>query len=340
MTEYSKDLRRRLKNLGRSIHLDSPPKKSKNRVVKMLAGGVAVMILLMFIIILNPKEAMALSTPDSSALYKILIEETKSISPGVVEKMEEGTYHEPGLILNDYVVSAGENLSYIADKTGISVDTIVSVNRSVKNIENVHRIFVGMAVAVPNRNGLMYTVKEGDSLSLIAQNYAVEESKIRSVNGITDIKAGEDIFIPGAKYSPAQRAEKLGSIFTKPVAKFRITSGFGYRMHPVKRVRLFHSGVDFAWYHGAPINAARDGVVTFAGTRGGYGNYVIIDHVGGYQTCYGHLKSFAVKRGTYVKRGQIIGYMGATGVVSGPHLHFEIKRYGRFLDPLSLTSLH
>ena len=107
-----------------------------------------------------------------------------------------------------------------------------------------------------------------------------------------------------------------------------ITSGFGYRTHPVLGTRRLHAGTDFGAPTGAPIVAADGGTVVSAGWHGGYGNAVIIDHGGGVATLYGHQSRLAVGGGARVSRGQVIGYVGSTGMSTGPHLHFELRING------------
>jgi len=113
----------------------------------------------------------------------------------------------------------------------------------------------------------------------------------------------------------------------------RIVSGFGYRTHPIFRVRKMHTGIDIASPSGTPIHAAAGGSVVWAGRWGGYGNCVIVDHGGGLATLYAHCSRLAVGEGQTVKQGQTVGYVGSTGLATGPHLHFEVRRNGRPVDP-------
>jgi len=112
-----------------------------------------------------------------------------------------------------------------------------------------------------------------------------------------------------------------------------ITSGYGYRTHPIYHVRKLHTGIDIAASYGASIHAAAGGTVVFAGRWGGYGNCVIIDHGGGLATLYGHCSSISVSEGQEVRQGQTIAAVGSTGLSTGPHLHFETRRNGRPVDP-------
>jgi murein DD-endopeptidase MepM/ murein hydrolase activator NlpD len=125
------------------------------------------------------------------------------------------------------------------------------------------------------------------------------------------------------------------SLLRTPVDGARITSGFGMRMHPVLGFSKMHKGVDFGAPTGTPIFAAGNGTIVEMGKKGSYGNYVRIRHNGEYQTAYAHMSKFAkgVKKGDKVKQGQVIGYVGATGRVTGPHLHYEILVAGAQVNP-------
>jgi murein DD-endopeptidase MepM/ murein hydrolase activator NlpD len=114
----------------------------------------------------------------------------------------------------------------------------------------------------------------------------------------------------------------------------RIASPFGFRVHPILGVRRMHTGVDLDAATGDPIHAAEDGKVILAQTYGGYGNAVVIDHGGGMATLYAHQSKLGVTVGQVVKRGEVIGYIGCTGLCTGPHLHFEVRINGGFVDPV------
>ncbi len=118
----------------------------------------------------------------------------------------------------------------------------------------------------------------------------------------------------------------------------RLTSGFGPRFHPLLNERRMHSGVDWATSTGTPILAAGTGVIEEAGRKGQYGNYIRIRHPNGYHTAYGHMLRLrkGIKRGVKVRQGEIIGYVGSTGLASGPHLHYEVLINSRRVDPLSI----
>ncbi len=122
---------------------------------------------------------------------------------------------------------------------------------------------------------------------------------------------------------------------------YRISSRFSFgRMHPILKIRRPHLGIDYAAPIGTPVQAVADGTVKFSGWKGGFGNFVEIKHANSYTTMYGHLKSFGkgVKEGAKVKQGQTVGYIGSTGLSTGPHLDFRIKERDKFVDFLRMKN--
>ena len=116
-----------------------------------------------------------------------------------------------------------------------------------------------------------------------------------------------------------------------------VTSSFGWRMHPLLRFVRLHKGMDIGARWGSPIYAVLDGVVQAAGRAGGYGNFIKLRHAGGIGSGYGHMSSFAVRAGQRVRQGQVIGYVGSTGLSTGPHLHWEVWKNGRAVNPKSIS---
>jgi murein DD-endopeptidase MepM/ murein hydrolase activator NlpD len=115
----------------------------------------------------------------------------------------------------------------------------------------------------------------------------------------------------------------------------RVASGFGYRIDPIYKTTKMHAGIDFTAPQGTPIYATADGTVKTAGNTGnGYGNHVIINHGYGYETLYGHMVRVKARNGQAVKRGEVIGWVGSTGKSTGPHLHYEVHKYGSKIDPI------
>ena len=156
----------------------------------------------------------------------------------------------------------------------------------------------------------------------IAQERALERANRRR-NSVEYVRPFEDAEV----YAPAGTGEMLYPLVGA------VTSEFGWRTHPIFGGSKFHSGIDIAGEAGAPILAARGGVVTHSGWIDGYGNTVMIDHGDGLVTLYGHNQSVAVTVGQKVKQGQVIAYCGSTGNSTGPHCHFEVRKNGEPVSP-------
>ncbi len=138
------------------------------------------------------------------------------------------------------------------------------------------------------------------------------------------------------RYYNEKGKEVEGFFLALPVRYTRISDRFTYkRWHPILHRYRAHLGIDYAAPRGTPVKAARAGRIIFRGRKGGYGNTIIIKHEGVYKTLYAHLKKFrrGIKRGKYVKKGQVIGYVGTTGLSTGPHLHFGLYRGSRAINP-------
>jgi len=140
-------------------------------------------------------------------------------------------------------------------------------------------------------------------------------------------------------YTPSGKSVRK-AFLRSPVKYTRISSKFNaHRHHPILGYTRAHKGVDFAAPYGTPVRATADGVIIFKGRHGGHGNFIRIRHKNGYITGYAHLSRFAhIRKGSRVHQGDIIAYVGSTGLSTGPHLHYEVTRFGRFLNPLTLRS--
>lgn len=138
-------------------------------------------------------------------------------------------------------------------------------------------------------------------------------------------------------YNPLGQSMRK-TFLRSPLSFARITSHFGRRFHPIRRIRCPHHGTDYAAPTGTPVSCVADGRVTFVGTMDGYGKLVEVSHGNGLCTRYGHLSRFGrgVRNGTQVTQNQVIGYVGSTGLSTGPHLHYEIRKSGTPLNPLKM----
>lgn len=121
--------------------------------------------------------------------------------------------------------------------------------------------------------------------------------------------------------------------YVYPLMGPRVSSEFGWRRHPVQRVIKHHEGIDLAAPEETPIRSIQEGRVVFADQYGGYGNLVVVQHRGGITSHYGHCRAIRVRPGQWVRAGEILGTVGSTGRVTGPHLHFEIRLQGRVQNP-------
>jgi murein DD-endopeptidase MepM/ murein hydrolase activator NlpD len=190
-----------------------------------------------------------------------------------------------------------------------------------------------------------HTVQNGENISVLARQYKTSIEAILNANkkAKASLKSGEQLQIPVSKkmYRVLQVTSKRAEVSTRlsmPV-QGKLTDGYGWRNHPVYKRRLFHSGIDIAAPRGTAITAAQSGTVIFAGWLQGYGRLVVIKHPNGYSTRYGHCSSVRVSRGQNVRKGQVIGGVGATGTATGNHLHFEVRRNGKLLNPLPVLGM-
>lgn len=191
-------------------------------------------------------------------------------------------------------------------------------------------------------------IRKGDVLDVMYEQFeTVDGEKVKSgevvyarlgVNG-QDIPVYRFEMENGdVDYFTAEGKSIRKALMKTPVDGARLSSGFGMRKHPVLGYNKMHKGVDFAASIGTPIYAAGDGTIEKAGRWSSYGNYIRIRHTGGLKTAYAHMNGFAkgIQAGSRVKQGQVIGYLGMTGRVTGPHLHFEVMMNGAQIDPKSV----
>ena len=190
-------------------------------------------------------------------------------------------------------------------------------------------------------------IREGDEFEVIYEEHVVGNKQVGSGNILSARFTNRGKTYTAVRYTSKQgvtsyyNADGMSmrkAFIRTPVDFARISSKFSMgRRHPILNKIRAHKGVDYAAPRGTPIKAAGDGRIMLAGRRGGYGNTVIIQHGNSYRTLYGHMQGFAkgIRNGVSVKQGQIIGYIGTTGLSTGPHLHYEFQVNGRHVDPLS-----
>ncbi len=193
-------------------------------------------------------------------------------------------------------------------------------------------------------------IREGDHFTVIYERQYLDNHYVRDGNilAVAFVNRGREV--RALRYvnpdGDADYYDPKGHLMRKtflrtPVEFARVSSHFGMRRHPILHTMREHRGVDYAAPTGTPIRAAGDGRVTFIGDRGGYGKTVILQHTPRHRTLYAHMNDFArgLKEGDRVRQGDLIGYVGMTGLATGPHLHYEFHEDGRHIDPLTVTSL-
>ena len=263
-------------------------------------------------------------------------------------------YDESGLILNTdtltmpvqsfkqpvsyqtYKVKNGDTISGIAKKFGLrNISTLISVN----DIGNVRQLCAGQRLKIPSIDGIVYTIKKGDSINSIISKNNIKFEDLLDVNELTTetLTPGAQLFLPGVGLDSNTLKNAMGDLFRIPIAaKFKWSSPYGYRIDPIAQVRAFHTGTDLACPMGTPILASMSGKVTFTGINRVYGNYVIIDHGNGYQTLYAHMSKIIATKGQWVSQGTRIGLVGSTGYSTGPHLHFTVYKNGKLINPMTV----
>jgi murein DD-endopeptidase MepM/ murein hydrolase activator NlpD len=186
-------------------------------------------------------------------------------------------------------------------------------------------------------------VQQGDAFRVLVERRKLPNGTTRMgdvlaatfTNGGATVEAIRHMLDGRAKYYDQQGRSLAANFLLAPLEFRRISSNFGGRRHPVLGIFLRHQGTDYAASSGTPVRAIGDGVVIAAGTRGGYGNSIDVRHTNGIVTRYGHLRGYAkgIRGGTRVAMGQTIGYVGMTGLATGPHLHFEVLVNGVARNP-------
>jgi murein DD-endopeptidase MepM/ murein hydrolase activator NlpD len=186
-------------------------------------------------------------------------------------------------------------------------------------------------------------LRKGDTLVMIYdQKYRLGHAFSMPILKVAMIELGKKkhyIYLnTDDRYYNEKMNEVEGFLLARPVRYRRISSHFTKRrFHPILKKWQAHLGIDYAARSGTPIVAAYSGRIIHSGWMGGYGKVIKIRHIDGYETRYAHMKSFrrGIRRGTYVKKGKVIGYVGSTGRSTGPHLHFELRKHGRAINPLT-----
>lgn len=250
--------------------------------------------------------------------------------------------------IEQYKLGPGDTLQSLANHYKISAEAIAFSN-GITNPDL--RAQIGREILIPPGEGALYTVKEGDTVESVAAQFSVEPKAIMDYSRLyfepENFAVGKTIFVPGATvpglvYVRARPGENVRppSVLSRPTQA--ISSASGRFVRPVngpvsQYFWAFHTGVDLPAPYGSGIRAAGAGTVVAAGWVPVGGLSIRIRHADGFETGYYHTGALFVTEGQQVSQGQVIGTIGMTGVTTGPHLHFELKKNGAFVNPLAYT---
>ncbi len=243
---------------------------------------------------------------------------------------------EPPPGFGRHVLASGETISGVTERYGITLTDLVGANPDLSSLD---RLPVGVELLIPPGPGLLVTWSFDLDLAGVVEAYGADPVEVLRANQIHapgDLRPGMLLWLPNIE--PVAALERLARVremenrYVWPVHG-RITSYFG-RRNIGMGTSNFHRGIDVAAPSGTAIVASRSGTVSFAGWSGSYGYLVRIRHPGGEETWYAHQSQILVSVGEYVSQNEVIGRVGSTGLSTGPHIHFEIRRNGAALDPL------
>lgn len=241
---------------------------------------------------------------------------------------------EPGdLALFSYRIKADDTLFSLASRFNVPYETLATLN----GLKGAKLPSVGSVFLAPSQPGLFLALDHPAEIDRLMEARATADTapgvrlSVRRPSGPETV-----LFFAGQRFHPLERAFFLGILFRFPLPAGRLTSSFGIRSNPFTGHPTFHAGIDLGAPVGTEVYAARDGTVSATGFDPVLGNFVRIDHGDGYETVYGHLSAVAISLHWEVRSGTILGRVGSTGMSTGPHLHFEIRRQGHPQDPVPL----
>ncbi|KUK82278.1 MULTISPECIES: M23 family metallopeptidase [Petrotoga] len=227
----------------------------------------------------------------------------------------------------EHQIQSNETLYRISIEYNVSISTILDWNPNLSP----NNLKIEQVILIPQPEGYIYEVKKGDNLTYIAKLFFTSVSDIVKANNLdtTTIFVNQKLFIPKSVVGKGFNNER--NIIWPVYAT--ISSLYGYRVHPITKEYSFHKGIDLAAPIGTPVFSVEAGKVKFVGENGGYGLMVEIESYNN-SYVYGHLSQINVYEGQYVEKGEIIARVGNTGLSTGPHLHFEVKKAYTNYDPL------
>lgn len=262
---------------------------------------------------------------EAEGRYVELEQKTEELKSRLLHIEEERASKQGQVKVKEYIVRNGDTLASIALRHRVPAALIAASS----HVDAGATLKPGQKLLIPDRPGLVYKFKAGDRLAEIAQRYTVKVEDILADNPeLADL----DMIDPGARiFLPNARIPEPPPVWLRP-ALGRLTSGFGMRRDPFHGSLSMHSGIDIAIAY-RPVRAAREGQVMYVGYLGGYGKVVMIRHENGYKTLYAHMSQLSVRAGQIVAAGAVIGVSGNTGRSTGAHLHFEVIKNDRPVNP-------
>jgi murein DD-endopeptidase MepM/ murein hydrolase activator NlpD len=238
----------------------------------------------------------------------------------------KGKRKSPEVVVYEYRVSKAVDILSIAARFNLPYETLATLNR----LDRSREFLPGEKVLVPTMPGIFAPESPSNDLEILLAYRIPEDGgdtgssfAAYGPRGRTDFR-----FFPGERFTPEERALFLGLLFRFPLSAGTLSSGFGLRKSPITGTFAAHRGVDLAAPAGSEVYAAREGRVAEAGIDAVLGNYIALEHEGGWTTVYGHLSTRKVVLNEHVESGMIIGNVGSTGLSTGPHLHFEVRNRG------------
>ena len=223
-----------------------------------------------------------------------------------------------------------KNRNYLAELKNIdlelrrflNIETATRTESAIGGPDLIDKI-IASKIEAGNSN-IVFTIEEFNlALSLVKQEIEERKESVQKIKSYIKQKLQKENSVPNIW----------------PTVSGFISSGYGYRIHPIKKVMFFHKGIDISVPVGKPVIATADGVVKYANWLGGYGKIIILSHGYGYTTYYAHLSSILVEKGTKVFRGDKIGLVGSTGLSTGPHLHYEIRYNNKDVNPIDYIKI-
>jgi murein DD-endopeptidase MepM/ murein hydrolase activator NlpD len=236
----------------------------------------------------------------------------------------------PALNLYSYRAGPRDDLLGLAARFGFAPETIPSLNR----LETSQIPIAGRILLIPNIPAVFVPEEPASGLErAMASSRSGRMDETRKIVFDWEGRPQRFFFFPGETFNGVERAFFLRIVFRFPVDGGTLSSWYGRRLSPISGQPHLHEGIDIAAPDGSPVFAARDGSVRSVGQDPSLGNYVVLAHANGYNTVYGHLSVVLVKPGAQMSQGTIIGRVGSSGLSTGPHLHFEVRKEGRSLNP-------